>query len=128
MGVAVFYHLTQSTVAQTAAVILPRALAADWRVMLRGTETGALESLDMALWQGDDSLVLLEQVGAVVAERGWSVVNIDSVIVAERPRLKPHIGAMGAAIAARMGLSADQVGKQVVIVETVAVAAEVFKL
>jgi 2-C-methyl-D-erythritol 2,4-cyclodiphosphate synthase len=49
-------------------------------------------------------------VGALVAERGWSVVNIDSVIVAERPRLKPHIGAMGAAIAARMGLSADQVG------------------
>jgi 2-C-methyl-D-erythritol 2,4-cyclodiphosphate synthase len=61
-------------------------------------------------WQGADSLVLLEQVGGLVAERGWSVVNIDSVIVAERPRLKPHIGAMGAAIAARMGLSADQVG------------------
>jgi DNA polymerase III subunit chi len=57
MGVAVFYHLTQSTVAQTAAVILPRALAADWRVMLRGTETVALESLDMALWQGDDSFL-----------------------------------------------------------------------
>jgi DNA polymerase III subunit chi len=57
VGIAVFYHLTQSTVAQTAAVILPRALAADWRVMLRGKEVGALEALDLALWQGEDSFL-----------------------------------------------------------------------
>jgi len=69
-----------------------------------------IDALLGALSLGDIGLVLLEKVGALVAERGWSVVNIDSVIVAERPRLKPHIGAMGAAIAARMGLSADQVG------------------
>jgi len=35
---------------------------------------------------------------------------VDSVVVAERPKLKPHIAAMQAAIAARMGLDADQVG------------------
>ena len=61
-------------------------------------------------WKGADSLVLLEQVNALVRERGWSVVNIDSVIVAERPKLKPHIGAMRAAIAARLGVEPDQVG------------------
>jgi DNA polymerase III subunit chi len=57
VGIADFYHLTQSTVAQTAAVILPRALAAEWRVMLRGTDAEALEALDLALWQGEDSFL-----------------------------------------------------------------------
>ena len=57
-----------------------------------------------------DSLVLLEQVVALVAERGWQVINVDSVVIAERPKLKPHIAAMRAAIAARMGLEPDQVG------------------
>ena len=61
-------------------------------------------------WKGADSLVLLEQVHALVQQRGWRVVNIDSVIVAERPKLKPHIAAMAAAIAARLGVEPDQVG------------------
>ena len=61
-------------------------------------------------WKGADSLVLLEQVLSLVRERGWSVVNVDSVVVAERPKLKPHIAAMRAAIASRMDLDADQVG------------------
>ena len=61
-------------------------------------------------WKGADSLVLLEQVVTLVQERGWSVVNVDSVVVAERPKLKPHIAAMRAAIASRMDLDADQVG------------------
>lgn len=61
-------------------------------------------------WRGADSLVLLEQVVALVREHGWQVVNVDSVVVAERPKLKPHIAAMAAAIAARMDLSADAVG------------------
>ena len=53
---------------------------------------------------------LMEQVVALVMERGWSVVNVDSVLVAERPKLKPHIAEMRSAIASRMGLAADQVG------------------
>ncbi|NDG74798.1 MAG: 2-C-methyl-D-erythritol 2,4-cyclodiphosphate synthase [Synechococcaceae bacterium WB8_1B_136] len=61
-------------------------------------------------WKGADSLVLLEQVVGLVRQRGWSVVNVDTVVVAERPKLKPHIAAMRAAIAARMGLEPDQVG------------------
>ena len=61
-------------------------------------------------WKGADSLVLLEQVMGLVREQGWSVVNVDSVVIAERPKLKPHIESMRAAIAARMGLEPDQVG------------------
>ena len=61
-------------------------------------------------WKGADSLVLLEQVMGLVREHGWSVVNVDSVVIAERPKLKPHIEAMRAAIAERMGLAPEQVG------------------
>ena len=61
-------------------------------------------------WKGANSLELLEQVMGLVRERGWSVVNVDSVVIAERPKLKPHINAMRAAIAARMGLDPEQVG------------------
>lgn len=57
MGIAVFYHLTQSSVSQTAATILPRAYAAEWRVMLRGRDMAALQALDLVLWQGEDSFL-----------------------------------------------------------------------
>ena len=61
-------------------------------------------------WKGADSLELLELVMGLVRERGWSVVNVDSVVIAERPKLKPHINAMREAIAARMALDPEQVG------------------
>ncbi|MGB7563587.1 MAG: 2-C-methyl-D-erythritol 2,4-cyclodiphosphate synthase [Prochlorococcaceae cyanobacterium] len=61
-------------------------------------------------WQGADSLKLLEQVIAVVRERGWQVTNLDTVVVAERPKLKPHIAAMRRAIAFSLGVEPEQVG------------------
>ena len=61
-------------------------------------------------WRGADSLLLLERVMELVTERGWRVLNVDTVVVAERPRLKPHIAAMRAAIAGRMALAPEQVG------------------
>ena len=54
-------------------------------------------------WKGADSLVLLEQVVGLVRERGWQVVNVDAVVIAERPRLRPHIEAMRALIAGQIG-------------------------
>jgi len=61
-------------------------------------------------WKGADSLVLLEQVVALVRDRGWGVANVDSVVIAERPKLKPHIEAMRRAIATRIGIAPEQVG------------------
>ena len=61
-------------------------------------------------WKGADSLVLLEQVMGLIRERGWQVVNVDTVVVAERPKLRPHIETMRAAIASRMGLDPERVG------------------
>ncbi|MDG2990211.1 2-C-methyl-D-erythritol 2,4-cyclodiphosphate synthase [Candidatus Synechococcus calcipolaris G9] len=60
-------------------------------------------------WAGADSLVLLEQVAALIRDRGWQVGNIDSVIVAERPKLKPYLGTMGDRLAGTLKIAADQV-------------------
>ncbi|MCT7948590.1 2-C-methyl-D-erythritol 2,4-cyclodiphosphate synthase [Ancylothrix sp. C2] len=61
-------------------------------------------------WAGADSLMLLSQVNNLIIGRGWQVSNIDAVVVAERPKLKPHIGAMRDKIAGILGVEAEQVG------------------
>lgn len=61
-------------------------------------------------WAGADSLVLLSQVDRLVREKGWQVSNIDSVVVAERPKLKPHIEKMRDRLANVLALKPDQIG------------------
>lgn len=61
-------------------------------------------------WAGADSVMLLTQVRRWVAEQGWQVANVDTVVVAERPKLKPHIPAMQARLAAALGVTPAQVG------------------
>jgi 2-C-methyl-D-erythritol 2,4-cyclodiphosphate synthase len=61
-------------------------------------------------WAGADSLKLLERVNELVRDRGWQIGNIDTVVVAEQPKLKPHIDAMRSRLAAVLGLDPDQVG------------------
>jgi 2-C-methyl-D-erythritol 2,4-cyclodiphosphate synthase len=61
-------------------------------------------------WAGADSLKLLDQVYQMVRDRGWAIVNIDSVVIAERPKLKPHIAAIRSTLAAALSLAPDQVG------------------
>ncbi|MEB3289537.1 MAG: 2-C-methyl-D-erythritol 2,4-cyclodiphosphate synthase [Leptolyngbya sp.] len=61
-------------------------------------------------WAGADSLQLLAQVHGMVQERGWAIANVDTVIVAEQPKMKPHIDAMRTKIATVLGLDPSQVG------------------
>ena len=61
-------------------------------------------------WAGADSLKLLDQVNQLIHDQGWQVSNLDSVIVAERPKLKPHIQTMRDRIATVLKLSPNQVG------------------
>lgn len=56
-----------------------------------------------------DSLVLLRQACDRVLEAGWRVEYIDSTVVAQRPKLNPHIDAIRAKLAAAMDISADMV-------------------
>lgn len=61
-------------------------------------------------WAGADSLVLLDKVNQLVRQQGWQVGNIDSVVVAERPKLKPHISAMRDRLANVLELAPNQIG------------------
>lgn len=61
------------------------------------------------VYAGADSLMLLERVGERLAEAGYRVGNIDATLLAQRPRLAPHIPRMRANLAARLGLDVDQV-------------------
>ncbi|EAW43530.1 2-C-methyl-D-erythritol 2,4-cyclodiphosphate synthase [Nodularia spumigena CCY9414] len=61
-------------------------------------------------WAGADSLVLLTQVHQLIREQGWQIGNIDSVVVAERPKLKPHIEKMRAKLANVLELLPNQIG------------------
>ncbi len=45
-------------------------------------------------WKNANSLFLLSKVIELIRKKGWEVNNIDSVIVAERPKIKPHVEAM----------------------------------
>ncbi|MFD1244066.1 2-C-methyl-D-erythritol 2,4-cyclodiphosphate synthase [Paralysiella testudinis] len=51
-----------------------------------------------------DSRVLLRAAYAAVQAAGWQVVNVDSTVIAQQPKLRPHIDAMRAHIAADLGL------------------------
>ncbi|MEA5516129.1 2-C-methyl-D-erythritol 2,4-cyclodiphosphate synthase [Nodularia sp. UHCC 0506] len=61
-------------------------------------------------WAGADSLVLLTQVHQLIKEQGWQIGNIDSVVIAERPKLKPHIEKMRAKLASVLELLPNQIG------------------
>ena len=61
-------------------------------------------------WKGADSLVLLNKVNQLIQEKGWHLGNIDSVVVAERPKLKPHITAMRDRLASALKIQPDRIG------------------
>ncbi len=59
-------------------------------------------------WRGADSLMLLTAVAKRLADNGYSVVNVDSTVIAQRPKLSPHIDTMRENIARAIGIdSAD---------------------
>lgn len=60
-------------------------------------------------FQGADSVLLLEEAARRVAQAGWSIANVDSTVVAQAPRLAPHIDAMRGRIAKALALPTSQV-------------------
>ena len=60
-------------------------------------------------WKGADSLVLLKQVAAIIKSQGWQVGNIDSTVVAEQPKLKPHLKQMRSTLAKILAVEINQV-------------------
>ena len=61
-------------------------------------------------WRDASSLDLLARVVAIAQADGWSVVNVDATVIAERPRIAPHVPLMRRLIAARLGVAEGDVG------------------
>jgi len=56
-----------------------------------------------------DSRKLLREVGKLLTENGWSIINIDATIIAEAPKMAPHIPAMVKNIAQDLAIDVDDV-------------------
>ena len=60
-------------------------------------------------WKGADSRALLRRIVALMRERGFSVGNVDATVIAQAPRLAPHVPAMRANLAADLECGLDDV-------------------
>ena len=60
-------------------------------------------------FKGADSLVLLAHAAKLVRGEGYEIANVDSTVVAQRPKLAPHIDEMRIRLAEAMGIDASQV-------------------
>ncbi|CAH0355083.1 2-C-methyl-D-erythritol 2,4-cyclodiphosphate synthase [Aquabacterium sp. CECT 9606] len=60
-------------------------------------------------FKGADSVALLAEVVRRVGQAGWAVGNVDSTIVAQAPKMSPHVPAMRERIAAALGVGIDAV-------------------
>lgn len=58
---------------------------------------------------GADSMVLLAEAARRVRAQGWTLVNVDSTVIAQAPKLAPHIDAMRDRLAEVLGLGVDAV-------------------
>jgi len=69
-------------------------------------------------WRDADSLLLLSKVYELIKSKGWFIINIDNVIVAERPKFLPHINSMKENISKVISLEKDLIGIKATTNET----------
>lgn len=60
-------------------------------------------------YAGADSLLLLKEAARLVRQAGWQIGNVDSTVVAQRPKLAPHIRQMRENIALALEISPEQI-------------------
>ena len=60
-------------------------------------------------WRGANSIELLKAAATIVGAAGYTVANVDAVIIAERPKLAPHIPAMRGNLADALGIDVSAV-------------------
>lgn len=68
-------------------------------------------------YKGADSMRLLEQVARLIAGRHYAIANIDATVIAEAPKLRPHIDAMRANLARVLQIHPDTVSVKATTVE-----------
>ena len=60
-------------------------------------------------WKGASSIDLLRRASALAGERGYGVVNVDVIVIAECPKIGPYVDAMRAHVAEALGVAPDRV-------------------
>ncbi len=60
-------------------------------------------------WQGVPSSAFLSYTRDLLAKHGWRIGNLDAIIVAERPKMAPHIPLMRSHLAETLGIASDQI-------------------
>jgi 2-C-methyl-D-erythritol 2,4-cyclodiphosphate synthase len=60
-------------------------------------------------WRGVSSLVFLEQIRLLLEKRGAVLENVDASVIAEAPKIAPHLDRMKAKLGAALGISVDRV-------------------
>ena len=61
-------------------------------------------------YKGADSLKLATHVAALIRKEGWSIGNVDVTVIAQAPKLAPHIASMRENLAAALGIAVDRIG------------------
>lgn len=77
---------------------------------MRAGDIGQLFPDSDPAYKGVDSLVLLSQVAELARERGYKILDIDCVVMAQAPRLAPYRDKMRENLAAALGIEVDSVG------------------
>lgn len=90
--------------------VLAHAIADALLGAVRGGDIGKLFPDTDPAYKDADSLKLLAAVAGFVRERGFEIVDVDSVIAAQAPKLSPYRDQMRANLARAMGVAAENVG------------------
>jgi len=90
--------------------VLAHAIADALLGAIRGGDIGKLFPDTDPAYAGADSMVLLAEVARAVREAGCQIVDVDSVIMAQAPKMSPHRDAMRENLAHAMGIAVENVG------------------
>ena len=107
-GVDIPHH--QGLLGHSDADVLAHAVADALLGAARAGDIGKLFPDTDPTYAGADSMVLLRHVAQHVRSLGFNIVDVDSVISAQAPKLSPHRDVMRANLAAAMGIDVDNVG------------------
>ena len=90
--------------------VLAHAIADALLGGIRGGDIGKLFPDTDPAYEGADSMKLLSAVADLVRERGYDIIDVDSVIAAQAPKLSPYRDQMRENLARAMGIDVDNVG------------------
>ena len=69
-------------------------------------------------WKNAPSKIFLEEAARQIESRGGRLINVDAMLIAEAPKIAPHVNAMKANIAAALGVSSNNIGIKATTNET----------